>query len=172
MKRTGAWDSWLSAKGVLEFNPTSQNVSAYGNARLKVFRFGLTSTQVIVSACLSVSVCLYVCVCVCNCVCTQLALCLPTSTLAHKKAPADFCFLKQTHTIKHTHTQDARVSLGCDWQLSPSGGTAGGEEGGGGGGLALSKVRRDTYLAATWHPVMVYACACAHTGGRRRQPGA
>ncbi len=36
----------MGGKGVLEFNPSSQTVSAYGNARLKLFKFGFTSTQV------------------------------------------------------------------------------------------------------------------------------
>ncbi|KAI8466491.1 MAG: hypothetical protein J3K34DRAFT_433543 [Monoraphidium minutum] len=45
VKRSGLWDSWLAAKGTLEFNPQTQQVGAFGNARLKLFRFGITSSQ-------------------------------------------------------------------------------------------------------------------------------
>ncbi|GBF89330.1 hypothetical protein Rsub_02207 [Raphidocelis subcapitata] len=45
IRRGGEFDSWLGCKGVLEYNPQTQQVGAYGNARLKIFRFGLTTTQ-------------------------------------------------------------------------------------------------------------------------------
>lgn len=45
VKRTGQFDSWLACKGTLEFDPHLQRVGAFGNARLKLFRFGITTSQ-------------------------------------------------------------------------------------------------------------------------------